>query len=177
MSFELHPVVASSVHMTLVELEWNDPTLVTVATTVSSPWEALEYVNAACPFGSVTADPLTPAFGPDVTENATFTFGSGYPDPSSTVASSVVAAPANAFDVFGPNETDAVFEPDEPIGRHWIDSLTGGTHEPTSIPPVSSTCVVSLSVVAAPFTVIVTVGATLSGVQFLSGKLLVSKLS
>ena len=46
-----------------------------------------------------------------------------------------------------------------------------------SIPPVSSTCVLSARVVATPPTVMVTVGATVIGVQLLAGYPLVSKLS
>ena len=65
-----------------------------------------------------------------------------------------------------------------PIRRHAMDSLCEGEQVPGSIPPVSSTCVLSARVVDFPPIVTLTVGATVIGWggQAL-GYPLVSKLS
>ena len=76
----------------------------------------------------------------------------------------------------GTSRRVALLVPAAPMGRHCCDSLCLGEQVPGSIPPVSSTCVLSVSVVRTLPIVIVTVGATVTGVQVL-GYPLVSKLS
>src|SRR5438309_208161 len=103
--------------------------------------------------------------GPQATARFTGALTIGAPPPSSSVAVSLAVCPSAAAVLFGASARLAALEPLEPIARHWIDSFCAGVQEPTSIPPVSSTWVLSTSVVATPLTVTLTVGTTVSGVH------------
>src|SRR6266568_26650 len=69
-----------------------------------------------------------------------------------------------------------VFTPGAPICRHWMDSFCCTEHDSVSTPFVSRTWVLSTRVVGIPPMVMVTVGATVIGVQLPIGAPLVSKL-
>jgi hypothetical protein len=86
---------------------------------------------------SVTPMPDTPALGPLVTLKPTVTFASPLPAPSRSVAASVAGVPAKVVNAAGLNEIVAVLVRAAPIGRHCIDSLCVGEHDPASMPPVS----------------------------------------
>src|SRR6516164_649192 len=123
------------------------------------------------------AVPVTPASGPLTTEKLTAVLGRpAKPLPSSNVAVSVTGPPLKAVAVVGPRVRVAFKPPGAAMGRHCTDSLCLGEHDPASMPPVSSTWVLSTNVMGTPAMVIVTVGATVSDVHVL-GWLLVSKLS
>ena len=65
-----------------------------------------------------TLEPLLPALGPLRTLKAMVALASPAPLPSSSVAVSVTAWPANLVTVAGPNDRVAVLAPLEPMGRH-----------------------------------------------------------
>src|SRR5579859_1987421 len=140
------------------------PTVVTLAV-MSSPWPAPGNGNMACPLASVTALPVAPASGPAITAKFTTAFGRPSPLPPSSVAISVTCWPTVAW----LRVRVASVVPGAPIARHWMDSFFLGGQKPVSMPPVSRTWVLSVRVVETPPTLIVTVGATVTGVQLLPG--------
>src|SRR5512140_1393022 len=154
-------------HGTLVWFDPKLPIVATLAATTSMPATVLPYVKDARPVASVTALPVTPAFGPAMTLKPTVAFGTTAPPPSWRSAVSVTWPPTGCPEEAGPSVSVAVSDPGDPIGRHWIASFW--PQKPRSIPPVSRTWVLSTRVVATPPIVIVTVGVTVTGVQMLPG--------
>jgi len=117
--------------------------------------------------------------GPLVTLKFTDALGRPLPPPSSSVATTVAGWPTDWVLLAGLSVRLALPLPTgaAPICRHWMDSLWAGEQYPASMPPVSSTCVLSLSVVETPPIVIVIVGGLAMGVQLFLGYPLVSKSS
>ena len=126
MSVELQPALESFAHITRAGSDWKLPTVVTVATRMSTPLAALEYVKVACPLLSVTALPVRPAFGPLVTLKLTVVLGRPTPLPSTSVAVSDACPDVNAVTVVRASVRVAVLPPAVPMARHGIDSLCLG---------------------------------------------------
>ena len=102
-SAEFQCAAESSVHITRAWLDWKLPTVVTLATTTSSPSPAPGKEYAAWPLALVTAAAgQCPASGPLVTVKFTVACGSPAPLPSSSVAVSVTGFPVNCVIVAGP---------------------------------------------------------------------------
>src|SRR5262249_9468079 len=99
MAAEVQLAGEASVHLTR---DGKAPTVVTLATTTSSPSPDPGKVKEAWPFTSVTAEPVSPASGPLFTAKLTVALGSPVPPPSSSVAVSVTCWPVTCVTVAGP---------------------------------------------------------------------------
>ena len=125
---------------TLFEVTVEPVMFVIDACTVSVPGFRLEYEKVAMPLTSVTAVPVAPALGPDVTLKSTVAPDSGFPqvDPPVFVyvAATVAVVATERVWLGGARLRFCPGQAALPTGTHWVDSLLPEGQLARSTPPV-----------------------------------------